>query len=254
MKTSVLSVPLLLCLAAPAIATATNVVEKALASYDSVQTVSCEVRRTVESAASRDSVTFLSRVYFQRPDRLHVDNVAPQRRRIVADGTNFFSHIAGARKGFSRPITDLDAEHQVSLRKVPGTPMDHLLRLKGIEARDLAPLPAFPVRQGFETGNAFAVVSEDATGRVARIEFFRDSTMKERTAAADYSAFVEGATGVWFPTRHKTTVTMNGVTSTESVSMYSLSVNEPVAQSLFIAAPFFKGVEFVDNYKALSEQ
>jgi outer membrane lipoprotein-sorting protein len=224
----------------------TNIVEKALADYDKVQTVSCEIRRTVESGAGRE--TFLSRVYFQRPDRLHVDNIAPLRRRIVADGTNFFSHVDGAPKGFSRPVSKLDAEHIISLRKVPGTAMDHLLRLKGLSPKHLESSPELPLRQAFQTDKTFAVVSGDNTGRIVRIELFPDASMKEKTAQVEYSDFVEVLTGVWIPTRHKTTAKFGNTTGTETVRIDNLSVNEPIAQTLFAPSAFFKDVRFVDTY------
>ena len=66
---------------------AASVVERLLASYDSVQTVQAEFRRDTEGAGGNGRR--LSRVYFKRPDHIHVETVTPPRRRIVADGTNF---------------------------------------------------------------------------------------------------------------------------------------------------------------------
>ena len=52
----------------------------------------------------------LSRVYYQRPDRLHVENFSPVKRHIVSDGTVFRSYTEGAPQGFSRPVAELNEE------------------------------------------------------------------------------------------------------------------------------------------------
>ena len=95
---------------------AETVAEQLIAGYERVQSVSCEIRRDMETSARK--MRWLSRVYFQRPDRLHVDNSAPLPRRIVADGTNFFSYAEGDRKGFSRPIAQLDTDMLVKKIRV----------------------------------------------------------------------------------------------------------------------------------------
>ena len=49
-------------------------------SYTNIHTVSCMVRKTTELQGH--TAKMLSRVYYQRPDRLHVENIVPLRRRI----------------------------------------------------------------------------------------------------------------------------------------------------------------------------
>ena len=65
----------LTCLAAVAAARADTLAERLLATYSNVTAVACEVRR--DSGNGSGSVRMLSRVYFQRPDHLHVETVSP---------------------------------------------------------------------------------------------------------------------------------------------------------------------------------
>ena len=53
-----------------------SVLERVLKSYDAVQTLSCEIRRDTPLPDGQ-TLRMLSRVYFQRPDRLHVENSSP---------------------------------------------------------------------------------------------------------------------------------------------------------------------------------
>ena len=231
---------------------AQTLAQKVLAGYDSVQSVSCEVRRDTEAEGGA-SMRTLSRVYFQRPDRLHVENFTPVKRRIVADGATFFSYIEGDPKGFSRPVANLDEEMLIQLRKIPGTAMDHLLKLKDAAETDLPATVEFPVRRGYDMSKLFVVLSMDATGRLARIEFFDSVTMKNKTGQYDYSAFQQAAEGVWFPCLHRGSIWFGGVETRETTRVDNLAVNQPVQQNLFVAAPFFKGVEFVDDFSRIYE-
>lgn len=68
-------------------ASAELVMERLIASYDAVEAAQVEVRRDMQGPGGNGRR--LSRVFFQRPDRLHVESVTPPRRRIVADGAMF---------------------------------------------------------------------------------------------------------------------------------------------------------------------
>jgi len=225
---------------------AETVVEQLLAGYERIQSMSCEIRRDMETSASK--VTWLSRVYFQRPDRLHVDNSAPVPRRIVADGTNFFSHVEGDRKGFSRPVVQLDTEMLISLRKVPGTAMDHLLRLRGLAETNLPATAEFPVRRGYAGPKAFMVLSLDASNRLGRVEYFTAADQSRKTVQYDYSAFREAVPGVWISCLHKGVVTLGSVESRETTRVNNLAVNQVIPPKLFDAGLFFKEVEFVATF------
>lgn len=244
-----IALPLFLSLAFTLGATAETMVETLLAGYDRIQTVSCEVRRDSDSGGNK--VRTLSRVYFQRPDHLHVENVTPLPRRIVADGTNFFSYVEGDPKGFSRAIERLDQDMLIGLRKVPGTAMDHLLRLKGMTETNLPPAAGFPIRRGYDTGKMTAVLSMDPSNRLARIEFFADREMNKMTARTDYSQFQEALPGIWLSSLHRTVVWMGGAESRETSRFDNLSVNKPIAPNLFNASLFFRKVDFVANVEQM---
>ncbi len=236
---------------APA-AGAQTLAQQLLAGYDAVQSVSCEVRRDTETVGG-NSARALSRVYFQKPDRLHVENVTPVQRRIVADGETFFSYIEGDPKGFSRPVSQLNEEMTIQLRKIPGTAMDHLLKIGDAPETVLPAAEGFPVRRGYEKGRLFVVLSMDPENRLARIEFFDSPEMKNRTAQYDYSAFQPAAGGAVIPCLHRGVLWSGGVETRETVRISNLAVNQPVPGSLFVAGPFFEGVDFVDDFGNIYE-
>lgn len=236
-------------LAAPAIAG--TLAERLIASYEPVQSVSCEVRRDTQAEGGA-SVRTLSRVYFRRPDRLHVENTLPLKRRIVADGTNFFSFIEGDPKGFSRPIDKLNEEMRIQLWKVPGTALDHLMKLKGATETELSATNGFAERKGYATDKMFVVLSTDGTGRLARIEFFTGSDRKEQKAQYDYTAFQQMG-GVWIPCLHEGWLKTAGVLSKDTTRISNLSVNTPIPDPLFVAGPFFKDVVFEEDFGKIYE-
>lgn len=241
--------PLLVSVVVPGIASAQTLAERLLVQYDPIRSVTCAIRRDVEGPGG--SMRMLSRVYYQKPDRLHVDQSTPIPRRIVADGTTFYSYIEGDPKGFSRPVEKLSEEMLTNLRKVPGTAMEHLMKLRGVPEKDMDATPEFPVRRGYEAEKVFVVLSLDATGRLVRIEFYSTPSMTEKTAQYDYSAFQEVAGGAWVPCLHKGAFNVGGVASEETTRVDNLVVNEPIAPNLFVAGPFFKDVEFVDEFERM---
>ncbi len=230
-------------------AAADSLVDQLLASYDAIETVTCEVRKDTTSDGSR--IRMLSRVYFQRPDRIHVENVTPVPRRIVSDGVVFHSHVEGASRGYRCFVSELDESFLHTLRRVPGTAMDHLFRLRGAEETELDGTEEFPVRRGYRVDLHRVVLSLDDTGRLARIEFFEPDAAGESRARFDYSGFVEVLDGVWIPTLHQGRSSLGGVELRETSRISNLSVNTPIAGELFVPGPFFKGVEFVGRIEDL---
>ncbi len=222
-----------------------TVVDRLLASYDGVQTMQGEIRKDIKSGDI--DVRKLSRVYFARPDRLNVETFSPVKRRIVADGATFYSYMEGDPKGFARPVGRLDEDWLISLRQVPGTPMDQLLRLKGLPEQELPASEAAPVRRGYLAAKVYVVVEVDAQGRLSALEFYTGADRAQRTARYDYSAYTELAPGLWFPLLHKTRVTQGGVESDETTRISNAVVNQPIPDGLFLPATFFPGVEFTDN-------
>lgn len=230
-----------------------SLAERLTATYDGIQSVSCDVRREEVSPDGKRFRT-LSSVYYLKPDRLHVDMTSPVRRRIVADGERFYSHIAGDPKGFSRPVEALDEEMRISLRKIPGTALEHLMRLRGVREIPLGPEPEWPVRAGYDTGKTYAELRVDAKGRLGRVDLYAGSNRDKPLVRILYKDFMEAAPGAWFALTHETEVELGGARNRETARFDNLRVNVTIPPVLFIAAPFFKGVEFVDTFEAIYRQ
>lgn len=229
----------------------TSMVDRLIQSYKQLETVTCRVRRTTELPEGK--VTHLSRVSWKRGDRIHVENFAPMNRRYVADGERMYYYIEGDPKGFSRPIEDLEESWKISLRKVPGSPMDHLVRLREADEEALEPTRDYPHRFGYQAGPLYAVVSLDARRRPRQIEFYKTADREERTGRHRYDDFEEVAPGVWIPMSHEGTVTNAGRETRESTRFDNYRANEPIPDRLFVAEPFFEGVEFADSFEDIYE-
>jgi hypothetical protein len=226
--------------------------ERLLASYAPIKTVSCEVRK--ESEVEGNEMRMLSRVYYEKPDRLHVENFSPVKRRIIADGTTFYSYIEGDARGFSRPVAQLNDEMLRQLRKIPGTAMDHLMHLKGRPEEDLPGTEQFPVRRAYQTDTVYVVLSLDDKHRLTRIAFYRSPEMQVLAGAYEYSGFEEVLPDIWIPMHHQGVMHMDAVQSRETVRLSNYQVNEPIAPSLFNPAGFFGKTDFVDSFEAVYER
>ena len=240
---------LLFVLGSATMNSASTLVDQLITGYETVQSVSCEVRRDAESGGQK--VRALSRVFFQKPDKLHVDNVTPIPRRIVSDGITFFSYLEGDPKGYSRPVNKLEPDMLFSLRKVPATAMDHLLRLRGTTETNLPPSEAYPVRKGYDTGKMFAVLSLDQSNRLARIEMFTSSDLKQPIARIDYSNFTQVSPGIWLSGLQQSSMWMGGAESKETTRFDHLAINQPIAQDLFKPSLYFKNIEFVPSFEEM---
>lgn len=247
LQTIVLS--LLVVLGSATMNSASTLVDHLLEGYETIQSISCDVRRDTESSGQKSRT--LSRVFFQTPDKLHVDNITPLPRRIVSDGITFFSYVNGDPKGFSRPVSKLEKDMLISLRKVPATAMDHLLRLRGMAETNLPPTSVFPIRKGYDTGKMFAVLSLDSSNRLARIEMFTAPDCKQTITQVDYGNFEEAAPGIWLSYLHQSTMWLGGNESKETSRFDHLAINQPIAQNLFKASLFFKGIEFIPSFEQM---
>ena len=231
-------------------ARADSMLEQLWAGYERIESVRGEIRR--DNTGPGGTVRTLSRVYYQRPDRLNVENVMPVQRRIVADGERFYSYIQGDPKGFSRPIAELNEDMLINLRKVPGTGMEHLARLRGAAEEVLDAADGFPVRRGYEAGRIYAVLSFDEQGRWTRLELFPAEDRAHPSASYDYSDFQEVLSGVWIPLRQKGVFHVQGVESTEEVRVEALQVNVTLDPALFEASDYFSGITFVDSFDKIA--
>ncbi len=223
--------------------------ERLLASYEAVQSVSCELRRETRSEGG-NVLRILSRVHWRHDDRLHAETVSPLRRRVVADGETLFSYIEGDPMGFARPIERLDPDWLVSLRKIPGTPTEFLLRLQGVPETVLAPAPEFPVRRGYATPRLFVVLAVDTEGRVGRVETYRDAETGEPLSVHRFEQW-EAREGAWFSLRQETVTSMDGGRVRETVQILRLEVNPVLPAPLFQPQRFFRGVRFTDDFRRI---
>jgi hypothetical protein len=231
-------------------ASAGDVVKALLAPYEALEAMSCEVRKTTESDGRK--IRALSRVYFQRPDRLHVENILPLRRRYVADGQRLFYYIEGDAKGFSRTIEDLPEDWLRSLRTVPSSPMDPLLRIADGEETRLKSSQEGFVRLRVARDDLIAILTvEEPFNRLRKIEFFHETSEESASAVYVYDHFLEPVPGVWLPTLHKVTATIGSANSVETSRFGNLSVNEPISAALFDPEAFFEDVEFTGDFEEI---
>ncbi len=245
MKASNLALPALLASALAAFGGPE--VDRLLAEYTKIETVTCQIRRNKEGAEGK--AMFLSRVYWTNKGQIHSEGITPIRRRTIADGERLWQYMEGAPKGFSRPIAELSEQMTISLKLVPGTAMEHLLRLKGMEEAELNPAPDAARRIGIQTEQKYVVLRFDAQDRLAGIDFYRTADCTGKLASYEYTNFVEAVAGTWVPLTHHTTVHDGTIDFEETVKVDRFVANRPVADSLFIASNFFdKGIDFVDDF------
>lgn len=241
---------MLMAIATPAMAG--RLVDELLESYVAIETVSCEVRRTSEIGGKK--IRSLSRVHYQRPDRINVYSRVPIQRRHVADGERMYYYVEGDPKGFSRPIADLDKDWLFSLRQVPGTAMKHLLEIGDAEEDELAPADDYPIRRGYATGKPYIVLCCDGNGRLARVEYYQSADMKDRILKSEYKNFFEPIEDVWIARLHQSEFNMHGIAKTETVQFINMIVNQPIAKKLFDPSLYFKDVEFVEDFDKIYDQ
>ena len=231
---------------------ATNVINEIIENYAKIESVSCIVSRVI-TFNERDT-RLLSRVYYERPNKLHVQQTSPLNRRIICDGTNFFYYIDGDPKGYSRPVDKLSKKQIIELVKVPGTSEDILYRLKDLEPTELPGNEKFPTQLAFTTTNNLnIIVYITKEKRIEKIDFFESKDLVKLTSSSYYSNFIEATPGAFVPTTHKMIININNQKRTETAKFSHYNANAPISQSLFYAKQFFKGVTFVDSFKEIYE-
>ena len=157
-------------------------------------------------------------------------------------------------KGFSCPLARLEGEWSIMQKSVPGSAMEHLLRLQGVPETPLDGVSGYPVRRGYARERVFVVLACDAEGRLARIEFYKTPDMKNLTALVEYSDFRKVTDTCWLAGLQQGTAYFGANMVRETRRFDNLVINKPIAAGLFDAAAFFPKVDFVDDFSKLSEE
>lgn len=223
-----------------------TVVGRLIADYASVKTVRCDIRRETRVEGRR--VKTLSRVWYQRPDRLRVETVTPEPRRIIVDGTNIYKWIEGQDEGVRIPLAEASAAELMQVRKVPGSPEDYLLRLQGVPEVELPASAQFPVRCGYaaEDPKPYAELSLGEDGRLAQVELFASPMREDRLVRVLFRNWREPAPGIVFPCLQQTTLAApGGKTIHETVRVSALSVNEAFDGAIFDVGEAVSDVHFM---------
>lgn len=224
--------------------------EMLISEYNKIETISCEIRKITK--ADKNTIRMLSHVHFKKPDRIHVDNISPVKRTIIADGKKLYYYEKGLPHGFSRPINDLSEIWLRSLRNVPGTALEHLHNLRGIEEQSLSSTDHNLIRRGYQTKTMFVVLTCDLPNRLIGIDFFKTSSMKNKIAHYIYSAFQKVSDDCWIPTLHKATLWLpDGKQIEETRRVSNLNVNKPIAEKMFDANLFLENVDFVSDFEKI---
>ena len=235
----------------PAPACAGPAVQALLDAYASVPQLSCEHRRDIQSGDG-NTVRFLSRIWFRRPDRLHAQNLSPMKRRTVCDGTVLRQYTEGLPRGFARPVTELDGEALTNLRMLPGSNSNWLEPLRDLPETDIPPPDgdSSPGRRIaiHQPGTAYTILSFDESNRWTRLEMYTSPAMTDRLLLADFSDFSEILPGIWIALRQSIELSMEGASRTETVRIDNLSATAPIPDSMFDPTPFFQGVTFTDSF------
>jgi len=224
----------------------TTLAQQLLLSYQKIETISCEIQKTTTGAST---VRMLSRIVYKRPNYINVENISPANRRIIVDGKKLYYYQKNAAKGFSKPIKELNETWMASVNNIPGTPVEHLLKMQDIPEKKIPGDKKFAIRGAYKTDTSFVVISCNKPYRVELIEFFKDSGMKKKFAEYKYSKFYEKDGLYSIPCLHEAFMIMpDGNKIVEKRYIHNLKVNTPINDHFFNAELFFKNVEFVNDF------
>jgi hypothetical protein len=220
--------------------------DRLLAENEKIQSVQCEIHRETDVAGR--AVQTLSRVWFQRPDRLRVETAAPEVRRIVVDGKAIHKWIDGQALGVRIPLAQAPEWDLLQVRRTPATADEYLLRLRGVPETTLPQAEGFSVRRAYTPAapHPYTVLSLDATGRLARLEFFDSPARTNRLLRVDFERWREVKPGIWIACLQKTEARRrDGIDVRETVRVSALAVNDPIEPDQFDVARRMPGVTFV---------
>jgi len=227
-----------------------TLVAQLLSHYRQITSVSCDVRRDV--VTPEGTMRWLSRVYFKYPNRLHAANAAPLPRLIIADGTTMFQHTSGQSRGFRRPLGDLDETMRVNLQRVPGTLMEHLVRLQHAPEEVLEPTPDAAIRRAYTTEQVYVILEADDQYRLKRMQFHAASDQGRRTAEITCDGFEEVIPDVWIAMRHESIVHIGEHTVRERIRFSDYEANIPLPEDIFRADKHYADeIEWVESFDQL---
>lgn len=221
-------------------------VEKLIAEFKKIETVTCSVRKT--TTANGLTLRMSSRVHYKKGGFIHVENVTPSKRRIIADSKALYYYDASVKKGFSRPIEQLDANWSASLETVPASPMEHLFKMLSLKQEPASDKSPDGEKFTYNGEKNHIVMTLDAQHRVTSLEFYKDADLSTRFAVYTYSEFVEAGT-TWLAQTQKAELTLpDGSVAKEIRQFDNLAINKDIPAKLFDHNLFMKDIEFVDDF------
>ena len=229
-----------------------QVVSDLLASYDCVETVACKVRTSIHD--NTKAPPSLTRVHFQKGDRLHVHHIVPTKRRIISDGNHVYYQGVQPQQGYRKSVQELDASWLVQLRNVPASPMEYLLPLKHVEETILNEKHDLKATIGCALDSTYVVLQLDERGRLLRLSYFDTPKRINKSIEHRFSHFQELCPGAWLALTHET-ITYGTKGQTKRISRFSsVAVNRPVHDVLFEPDNFLPTATFVDKFTALEKE
>lgn len=224
--------------------------QKLLRQYRQIESASCDVRRDVTT--SEGSIRWLSRVYFRQSNQLHAANAAPLPRLIIADGTMMYQHQSGAERGFRRLIADLDINMRINLERVPGTLMEHLIRLKDTPEIELNSSPEAAIRRAYDAEHVYAILEVDEQYRLHRMLFYNAQDQTKKTGKIRCESFQEVLPKVWIAMQHSASFYLGENTVRERTRFTNYEVNIPIPEDTFSPdAHYADDIEWVDSFDQL---
>ncbi len=217
--------------------------DRILSDYSRINSVSCDIRK--DTSTQEGEGRMLSRVIFEAPNRLLVENSAPFKRKILCDGRTFFYYADEGGTAIQQPFNEIREDLSIQAQSIPASPMEHLLRLKGLPETNIATTVQGSARFGYTASNLFAVISLDSSNRLAKIEFYNSSGMTNCYASTEYTMFEQPVPGVWLSLRHETEVTMQGkVKARESRRFSNVKVDQTLQPDTFKSERVFPKTTF----------
>ncbi len=225
-----------------------SLAQKLCDNYSQIKTISCEIRKTTKG--SEHTLRLLSRVHYKSPNHIHVENVSPIKRTIIADGKKLYYYQERSKLGFSKPISELSELWLKSLHNIPGTALEHLIPLCGIEETELQKSETGLVQRGYQINDIFVVLMVDSQDQLQAISFFKSPKMQTKTGEYLYLKQMKIAPNCWISTHTKATLflpTEDVITETRHIS--NISVNKDIPNQLFDHKLFIKNIKFTTEFK-----